>query len=103
MKKALSTSGYKGNPKLKYYVVAFSPYVAPLLHYRYIFGNRAWTDFLAARLASKAQERPWEIPGYPRPEGWSYWDDYIPEFYWEWEKEKAKRREAIAEASGKKG
>ena len=103
MKRALSSDGYKGNSRMKYYVVGFSPFDTPMLHYRYIFGNWAWTDFLTDRLASKAHERPREVPGlYPRPISWNYWDDYIPEFYWE-EEAKAKRRAAIAEASGKKG
>ena len=97
--KALSSSGYKGNPHLKYYVVGFEPYVAPTLHYRYTFGNWCWKSFLESSLHRKAYERPIKIPGYVHPEGWEYWDDYIPDFYSAWEKSKAEKTPAIAESS----
>ena len=103
LKKGFSTtSEFLDQGKVKFYVVGLAPYAAATLCYRYTFGNWHWIAFLESSLASKVHERPLlENPCYVRPDGWTYWDDYIPDFYGAWEKSKAKKTVAVAESSGK--
>ena len=95
LKKGFSpTSESLDTAKVKFYVVGLAPYAAATLCYRYTFGNWHWIAFLESMLASKVHERPLlKNPGYVRPDGWTYWDDYIPDFYWAWEKSKAKKKD----------
>lgn len=89
--------------RLRYYTVGLAPYAAATLYYRYTFGDWDWISFLESMLASKAHERPLlKNPGFVRPDDWTYWDDYVPDFYLAWKESKAKKISAVAESSGKK-